>query len=91
LQGASREGAVEVDVVDAARRVGEEWQGVEAVGREAAVAGVEHGTEGTLEEEHHRACRRRDQSIRHPKGDGEKERRGEETDLGSGWRRRRLR
>jgi hypothetical protein len=69
LQGASREGAVEVDVVDAARRVGEEWQGVEAIGREAAVAGVEHGAEGTLEEEHHR---RRDQS----EGDDEEERGG---------------
>lgn len=53
LQGASCEGAVEEEVVDAAGEEGH--QGAEAVQRQAAVAGVEDGAEGALEQEHHRA------------------------------------
>jgi len=54
LQGAPREGAVEEEVVDAAGEEGHE--GAEAVAREAAIAGVQDGAEGALEQEHHGAC-----------------------------------
>ena len=54
-QGASREGAVEEELVDAA--AGEEGhESAEAAGGEAAVAGVQDGAEGALEQEHHGTC-----------------------------------
>lgn len=62
---------------------------MDAVCREAAVAGVEHGAEGALEEEHQRACRW-DQAVRHLRRTREETttRQKEEMDLGSGSHRR---
>ena len=69
LQRTLGERAVQEEVVDAARRrllaLARSWslggdvpegQALDAVGSEAAVAGVQDVAEGALEQEHHRAC-----------------------------------
>jgi len=93
-QSAPREGAVEEEVVDAAAGEVGRRQGGEAVRRQAAVAGVQDGAEGALEQEHHGAWMLKGERgepgrLSESTRGNEEEEEGRRADLGSGWRRAR--